>query len=111
MNTNKIEKALLDKELKVISESLNKIGAQIQAVFSKYGDMEGAHIKELHEYIAKHIAGTNFTYLTGGGTTAPKAETNPDHIPECIKELILEWAVKDFFENLEGMKEIIEYIE
>lgn len=43
METNKIEKALLDRELKVVEESLEKIGTQIKNIFGKYGTIDGDH--------------------------------------------------------------------
>jgi glycogen synthase len=107
METNKIERTLLDKELKNISEQLGKIGVQIQKVFEKYGTMKGEHAEELHKYIVENVlrAGTNYF---AGYTTTPKHNTHPDHIPECIKELVLRYAVDEFFGKIDDIQSIVE---
>jgi hypothetical protein len=110
MDTNKVEKALLDRELKTITDKLGKIGGEIKAVFDKYGVMQGDHVKELHDYIVKNITAAGSSYYAGY-TTAPRTNTHPDRIPECIKEIILKWAVKDFFDNFQDMREIVDSIE
>lgn len=110
MDTNKIEKFLLERELKEISKQLGDIGGKIKAVFDKYGPIKGEHEEELHDYIVKHVtaAGTNYY---AGYTTVQRTNTNTDHIPECIKKNVLEWAVKDFFDDLENMREIVDCLE
>ena len=110
MDINKIEKALLDRELKIISCKLEKIGSKIADVFDKYGKIEGEHGQEIHEYIAKHVLKVTQKYYAGY-TTRPEAWTDPKYIPECIKELVLNWAVKDFFDKIDEIESVVGNIE
>lgn len=106
METNKIEKVLLDRELKNISDQLLKIGLEITKVFEKYGKIQGENGKELQLYITKHVCRVIEPYYAGH-TTIPNADTNPNFVPECIKKLAMDWAVKDFFENFDSVVEVV----
>ena len=110
MDTNKIEKALLDRELKELSEKLGKIGSEIREAFNKYGTIKCEHAEELHKYIVTKITGAG-THYYAGYTTAPQTNAHPDHVPEIIKELVLSWAVKNFFDHFDEMREIADSIE
>jgi hypothetical protein len=33
---------------------------------------------------------------------------NPIHIPDCLKEVILQWVVKEFFEKLEAAEDTLD---
>src|SRR4030066_911379 len=106
MDTNKIEKALLDRELKVISEKLEKIGGDIRNVFANYGIIQENHKKELHDYLVKMVLHVGTPFFAGY-TTQPQTLSDPYHIPECVKTLILNWAVKDFLENVTDIQSVI----
>jgi len=103
---NKIEKVLLDRELKNISAQLSKIGIEIREVFSKYGVIRGQHSQELNKYLVENILAVAEPYYAGR-TTKPEAITCPQRIPECIKELVLKWAVDDFFSNFDEITNIV----
>jgi hypothetical protein len=100
MDTNKIEKALLEKELKVISEKLIKIGNDITDVFSKYGAIDGDHAVELHDYIVNKVLYVDNPFFKGY-TTIPQPNTSLEFIPDCIKDVILKWAVEEFIGKLQ----------
>ena len=110
METNKIEKKLLDKELSGISEKFKKISKDLQSVFDKYGIIKGDHEKELSEYIAKFIISAGTMYRAGDFTII-NSNTHPNHIPECLKKVVLDWAVKNFLEKFEEVREAVEYSE
>lgn len=106
MDTNKIEKELLDREIGRISADLGKIGEEIAEVFSRYGKINGNHGAELRQYIAEKICGT-YEHYYAGYTTAPACNAHAAHIPECVKTLVLEWAVKAFFDKFEEVKSVV----
>jgi len=108
MDTNKIEKALLDRELKVISEKLRNIGMELRGVFAKYENIKGQHGKELHAYIVKHVLVVDELYYAGY-TTVPGIDSNTSRIPDCLKEIILKWAVDDFFSKFDEIENVINY--
>lgn len=105
MDTNKIEKHLLDRELKNIVSDLAKIGQDIQTVFARYGKIDGEHAKELHAYISSHVLRVVNGYHAGY-TTRPDAYINSESIPDCVKELVLKWAIDDFFQKLDEIENI-----
>jgi hypothetical protein len=106
MDTNKIEKHLLNRELNKIADDLSKIGQEIQQIFSRYGKIEGGHARELNDYISSHVLRVINEYYAGY-TTTPSAHTNPDDLPDFIKELVLNWAVNDFFEKFNDVESMV----
>lgn len=106
MDMNRIEKELLDRELARISADLSKIGGEIAKVFSRYGTINGNHGEELRKYIAEKICRT-YEHYCAGYTTAPACNAHAAHIPECVKTLVLEWAVKDFFDKFEEIDSVV----
>lgn len=101
-----IEKALLDKELKHISEQLRSVGAMLGQIFEKYGKIDGRHGNEMSEYMQKYVVVAAESYFAGY-TTRPQTNVHPDHVPECIKKLVLKWAVKDFMEKVEELNNMV----
>lgn len=106
MDTNTIEAALLKRELENISEELKAVGAKLYNIFDKYGTINGRHAEELHEYIVTHVLSVVEPYYAGH-KTVPRINANPDHVPDCIKELVLKWAVDDFFSKFNEIESVV----
>jgi flagellar biosynthesis chaperone FliJ len=105
--TNKIEEVLLSQELKNLTKELEAVGTTLQNIFSKYGTIEGAHKEELETYLCKHVLSAYNAYFAGYATRLQQ-NLNPIHIPDCLKEVILQWVVKEFFEKLEATKDTLD---
>ena len=103
---NTIEAALLNRELKLVERSLARIGQELLDLFGKYGRMEGEHKVELQAYIQEHALSAHEHYFSGT-TTTPSTNSNPKHVPDCIKGLILKWAVDDFFEKFDEIESVV----
>lgn len=107
---SKIEDALLERELSVIKEGLEGVGTTIAKIFNKYGTINGSHKDELIKYIQAHVLSAREPYFSGY-TTQPHTNSQPGHIPDCIKQLVLDWAVADFFEKFDDIQSVVEDIE
>lgn len=103
---NVLEKKLLDRELKRISDELEKIGQQLINVFKPYGTIQGEVGDELKAYIASDIISSNEIYY-GGYTTQPAIDTNAHKLPQAILDAILEHVVTDFLDRAEEIAEMV----
>lgn len=107
---NKIEEKLLKRELEAISKQLGEIGKQLQAVFSKYGTIEG-HLKgELIKYIVEEVIKEKTVYRAGY-TTSAGINSDTTNMPDSLKAAILEWVVTDFLEKTDYVVDVVEGLE
>ena len=110
MEVSKIEAKLLKDEIAVFEAEVRKGLEIIRNSFVKYANnpvkktsISGDFDKELNEYFASFpIArssyyGGDYTYITN---EVPK-------LPEKMKQSILDYAVKDFFEKLENIQDVV----
>ena len=107
---SKIEKALLERELSLIKDSLAKIGNDLIAVFSKYGTIRAQCGKELADYIRGGIVEGNDHYYAGYSSSITINQKTAD-IPEQVRLAILDWAVTDFFEKYDEVRAAVDEIE
>ena len=107
---SKLEKSILNREMKVIEKQLQKLDAEIKAIFEKYGALRGHHRVEFAKYIREKVISADELYYSGYITTA-KIETQTSKIPDELKEAILDWAISDFMNKVDNVAELANYLE
>ena len=106
MDISKLEEKILDRELDQIKEKLQKIGGDLIKVFEPYGRISGECRLEFAQYIVESIVKADATY-DAGYTTWAKIDSNVRvTMPEPLKKIILDYAVRKFMERLEYVKSI-----
>ena len=103
---NTIEAALLNRELKLVEQSLGRVGQELRDLFGKYGEIEGGHKAELKAYLQKHVLSAHENY-SAIYVTKLRTNINPECVPECIKKLILAWAVDDFLAKFDEIEAVV----
>ena len=108
-DVSELEKQIFEQELEVVRKLLTVINRDLKNVFAKYGILDGQHKKEFVDYVLSGLITADEEYYAKvpvpsvGYRTVIKVETQTSKIPDALKEIILEWAVKDFMVKVNNM--------
>lgn len=101
----KIEERLLELEMGKIKAQLVKVGEDIIEIFKPYMPLKGDHSKALGEFIQKSVLGARASYFSGY-QTSPAINLHRNSIPDELKEVVLERAVREFFNKIEEIESV-----